>query len=363
MQNKISKKNLIIGVSIIGIISIIFIFSKTCSSSDGDEYIFEKATYGRVKHSINVTGVLEVIDTKRVLSKINGVVNKVYVDFNQTIRRGQLLATLDSTEIDTKIIRAQTRFEKAKLELLIAEENRNVKKSLYKDKLIARKEMDKANLDFKKVLFEYKQVKQEYNLAQRQKNYTRITSPINGFVISRDIEDSTPITISKNLFTIAPSLRSMRLIINIDESDIGIIKKGQTVTFMVSAFPEQKFKGSIKQVRINPIQKKGLVSYQSIALAKNEKLFLKPGMTATATIIVSNKARALRVSKNAFLVMPYDIVVDTDKKILWVKDENSSNELKKVEVEVGVKGDLYYEITKNVKEGDEVLLRVIKYKE
>ena len=129
----------------------------------------------------------------------------------------------------------------------------------------------------------------------------------------------------------------------------------------MSAYPDEKFFGTIDQVRINTIQKGVLVSYNSLVLCQNEKLLLKPGMTATATVVVAEKAKALRVRNQAFLVSTIENDFDSTRKIVWVKtgDFTSGLPAKQVEVGVGIKGDIYTEVTKNIKEGDEVLIKVV----
>jgi HlyD family secretion protein len=362
MQNKLPKNKIIL-IAVIAIpVIIIILIIRSCSGTNDVEFEFAEASKGPVKYSITVSGKLEVLNTKRVLSKIDGIVNKVYVDFNQQVRKGQLLATLDSTKIDQEILRAQTKIEKAKLEKKIAEDTIAAKRSLYKDKLIARKEIQKAELDYKQAVFEFKQIQLEYKIFQRQKNYTRIVAPISGFVISREIEENVPITISKNLFTIAPTLKKMQLIINVEEADMGVIEKGQDVSFTVSAFTENKFYGKIGQVRIAPQQQKNIVVYESLVIADNKDLLLKPGMTATATIIVADKDNVLRVPNQAFIVSPVEMPKDDGKRYLWIR----SNKLvagvpaKIVEVKTGVRGDMYTEVLKGLKKGDEVLVNIIR---
>ena len=362
MQRKINKKAVIIVIAIGGLILFITLLVRTCGSSVKQELEFAKATTGPIKRTISVTGVIEVTDAHRILSKTPGIIDRVYVDFNDNVRKGQVLASLDSTEIEQKLMKLSAQLESVNLELTIAKEEIEGKKGLYKENLISKVSMQKAELDYKTALMKHKQIQLDYNLVQKQRNNARIVSPVNGIIISREIEANVPADITKTLFIIAPSLKNMHLIISVDESDIGIIRKGQEVYFTVSAYPDEKFYGKIEQVRINPIQKGVLVSYQSLVLCSNDKLLLKPGMTATATVVVAEKAKALRVPNQAFLVSPIEVEFDSDKMYLWIKSGSFTSGLpvKKVEVMTGIRGDIFTEVTKNLNEGDEVLVKVIK---
>lgn len=362
MQKKIDVKKIIIASILIVVVIVIIIIVRSCGSSRGKDFEFSKATIGRVKRTISVTGVIEVSDSQRVLSKMSGIVNRVLIDFNDSVRKGQTLATIDSIEIDQKLMKLASQLESVNLELDIAKEDLAGKKSLFKENLISKTAMQKAELDYKSVMMKHKQVQLDYNLALSQKEYTRIASPMNGIVISREIENNMPTDIARTLFVVAPSLRNMRLIISVDESDIGIIRKDQVVNFTVSAYPDEKFEGKIGQIRINPIPKGGLVSYQSLVVCDNNKILLKPGMTATATIVVNDKDKTLCVPNQAFFVSPIDMEYESGKKFVWVKTNKLVNGLPmtRIEVETGIRGDLFTEVTKNLKAGDEVLVKVTK---
>ncbi|MBN1534940.1 MAG: efflux RND transporter periplasmic adaptor subunit [Spirochaetes bacterium] len=362
MQKKIDLKKITIASIIIAAVIIMIVIIRSCGTSGNQQFEFAKATIGRVKRTISVTGVIEVKESQRVLSKMSGIVNRVYVDFNDAVRRGQILATIDSIEIDQKLMKLASQLESVNLELDIAREELAGKKSLFKENLISKTAMQKAELDYKSVMMKHKQVQLDYNLALKQKDNTRIASPLSGIVISREIDENIPTDITKTLFVVAPSLRDMRLLISVDESDIGIIRKDQVVNFTVSAYPDEKFEGKIGQIRINPIPKGGLVSYQSIVVCDNNRMLLKPGMTATATIVVNDKDKTLCVPNQAFYVSPIDMEYESGKKFLWVKTNRLVNGLPmtRIEVETGIRGDLFTEVTKNLKAGDEVLVKVTK---
>lgn len=359
---KFIKSKKAVPVIIIIIAALTYISLRTCSKDTGLVYRYEKATIGEVKKTISTTGTLEIVDTHLVLSKIGGLVTNVHVDFNENVKKGQLIATLDTTEIDQEILKIDSKRESIAFDFLAAKRDLNAKKDMLKENLVSEKGVEQAELQYKKIETQLKQIQNEYEIAKRNKNYTRILAPVSGVIISKDIQANVPITENKVLFVIAEDLRKMRLIIQVDESDIGLIKKDQHVTFTVSAFPEKTFEGIITQVRLNPIKKEQLVSYQALVTCENKELMLKPGMTATATVEVASRKNVLRVPTEALIVSPVDIVNVAGKKYLWKKSiAMNSLPVKRIEVKIGLTGDYFSEIISNdVKESDEILVGISK---
>jgi HlyD family secretion protein len=361
MQKITRKRILAVGV-VSAFIVLIFAIVKTCNGRKGNVYDYDKVTLGTVQKTISVPGVIDIIDPFRVLGKTSGVVTHVYADFNQEVRKGQLLATLDSTDIDQRLAKIGAQLESTKLELAIAKDDLEAKKSMYKDNLISEKGMERARYNYKTVQNKYKQALVDYDIARGQKADTRITAPVSGVIISRNIEENAPAPAGTPLFVIAPTLKRMRLTISIDESDIGQVKKGQSVTFTVSAYPDKTFRGTINQVRMNPVTKGSVVTYDSLVVCENDGLLLKPGMTATATIVVGKRSNVLRVPNQAFIVSPVNIPMEERKSIVWKKAGGMAGGLpiEKVKVVTGLQGDNYTEIVKNLKKGDEVLVKFIR---
>jgi HlyD family secretion protein len=294
------------------------------------------------------------------LSKIDGVVEDIYTDFNQNITKGQLLIRMEPSAISQRMLKAKSLVDSAKLEIVSAEKDLESKKNLYKDNLISKRAMEMAEVEYSAVLSKYKQVKIDYEVTVKDMDNTKIHSPINGIVVSIYVKKNTPVTVTTPLILIASNLTKMLLTISVDESDIGYIKNGQQVTFSVSAFPDKKFTGTINQVRMNPIKSGGLVTYQALVLCDNRELLLKPGMTATATVLVEEKKNALMVLNQAFIVSPEDnIGSDRSKKILWKKGGSMQGKTySAVEVKIGLQGDMYTVVTDGVKENDEILVRI-----
>ena len=356
----IKNKKVIIPAAAVALVAVIILLVRGCGTENEKKYYFEKASKGGIKKTISVTGTLGVLKEYRVLSKTKGMVLRVYTDYNLRVKKGQLLAVLDSKEIDQDLMKIGAKLESAKLELLTARDEYEGKKKMFRENLISKQGMQRAELAYKSKVLVHRQVQIDYNLALSNKRNTRILSPVTGIVLSKNIEEGLPVNINKMLFVVAKNLNTMILTISIDESDIGNIKKGQDVTFTVSAFPEKIFSGKINQVRINPVKKGGLVTYESVVICNNRELMLKPGMTATATVIVSEKENALRVLNQAFIVSPVEDAIESEKKILWVRDPKalSGNNMKRVEVKTGLAGDNYTEIISGVSEGDDILIKV-----
>lgn len=340
------------------ILAVVFIF-KNCGKSDEKVYVFDSISKGEVKKTIAVTGELDVVNPVTILSKINGIVINTYADFNQKVSKGQLLLKIDSTLIDQKIQRISGQLESMRLEVLSVQADLEGKKNLFKDNLISRRALEQAEINYKGIQSKYNQIKLDYEQALSEKNSANIHSPVNGIVINMYKSKNEAVAVNTPLFLLAENLKQMMLTINIDESDIGFIKTGQQVIFTVSAFPEKRFTGKIEQVRINPVKSGSLVSYQSIVICDNNELLLKPGMTATATVVIDEKKDVLRVLNQAFMVTPEDEDISGSvRDKIWVKSGVVGKPYKGVEVKTGLAGDLYTEIISGLDGDEEVLIRV-----
>ncbi len=363
MQMKFSTKKIVYSIISIGLICIIYFWIRSCTRTIDVTYRYEEVHKADVVKTIAVTGRLEVEDPFYVMSKIGGPVRAVYVDFNSQVKEGQLLAEIDSTDIDLKVYRVSLQYERAKLEFEEIKSNMESKNELLKENLISKKEYDIAEITYKKALAKFKNSKLEYELILKEKSYTRIYAPISGTIISREVNPREIHNPGKIFFIIAKNMKKMRLLINIDESEIGNVKTNLNVRFTVSAYPDKVFTGTISQVRFNPIPQGAIITYQSLVYCNNDELLLKPGMTATAVVQVGEKKNVLRVPNQAFIVSPVKTVDQSGKKIIWKKRKGIIGELpvEKVEVTTGLIGDLYTEITGGaIAPGDSVLVNIEK---
>jgi HlyD family secretion protein len=313
-----------------------------------------------VEKTISSTGTLEVEGKLPILSRITAPINSVKVAVEQRVSRGQILAVLDTMDIDQRLLRLSTKLESSQLAVTSEQRKYEGKKNMFKENLVSSKDLEQTELEYKTALNNYRLAQLEYNETVSQKRDAVMRSPIDGVIIESAISGLSVIRQNDAAFFVAPSLSRMQLILNIDESDMGSVRKGQKVSFTVSAFPDKKFNGEITGIAINPDKRGGLVTYQSFVRCDNNEMLLKPGMTATATIIVARKENVLRVPNQAFVVTPK---VKIPKKpagpFIWKKTGAiSSTPFAITEVKTGLTGDMYTEITGQVKTGDEILIKM-----
>jgi len=355
------NKKVIVTILIILIISI-FIVIRSCNKKSNIIYDYSEVSKGSVIKTISTNGTIELLNSDVVLSKVNGVILKLLADYNDTVTRGQLLAIIDAGELDNQFLKVAKQLEKAKLDLKSQAKDLEGKRNLYKDNLISENAMQLAELEYEKLLATVRQIEIDYNSLLQQKNNTRVVAPVSGIILAKDVNVGDLVSPGKRLFIIAENLRKMRIIINIDESDIGYVKKGQLVTFSVSAYPQKNFKGIVDQVRFNPINKGNVVTYEALVICDNPELLLKPGMTATAVVEVGKKENVLRVPNEALIVSPFDVTIPMNKKIIWKKKRTITDiPVEPVEVTVGLSGDSFTEITSNnLQVGQKILVNVRK---
>lgn len=361
---KITTKHIGIAITIV-VLLLIIQFTGSCGGVDY-EYEYEKASIGLVEKTVVATGLLDVYQKQAVLCRANGFVSSVKVNPEQKITKGQTLATLDVSAIDQTLLKLSTKVESSRLALVAAKRRYDGKQEMFKEKLISAKDLEQGELEYKTALNDHRLLQLEHDEALQQKRNAVIVSPIDGVVVQSFIgtvekpDRTVSIVGAMTVFYVTPSLEKMELILDIDESDIGSIKKGQQVFFTVSAFPDKKFNGEIVLVSSNPVQKGGLVVYQSTVICDNSELLLKSGMTATATIIVKQKNDTLRVSNQAFIVSPDFGNSSQSGSVVWKKSINplQKEPVNMVEVKKGLAGDMYTEVLDNIKEGDEILVRI-----
>jgi HlyD family secretion protein len=363
-KKMLSKKRVVYLSIFIGIL-MLFFWIRTCSGKVNIVYDYDSVSKGSVKKTISVSGKLGLYDEYTVRSVISGEIIHLEVDFNDKVKKGQLLAKLSSPSTDDAITSYLETYKGAKLDLESSREYLQSKRNLYNENLISKKDLETAQIRYKKSLSAFNLTKIKYGHLVEASRKKRVYSPISGMVMQRWADLRKSVTPGAPLFIIAPTLKKMKLVINIDESDIGIVKEGQTVDFYVSAYPEKTFGGAITQVRMNPIQRGSIVTYESLVICDNKDELLRPGMTATATVNIFETDRqnhVLRVPNQAFIVSPVDMEVKPGKKYIWIKTRVTLKKIpmKRYEVITGVIGDNYTEIKKvvngKIKPGDKVLI-------
>jgi HlyD family secretion protein len=359
-MSTLGRRIVLAAVAAVILIIAITLINRGCGGDDKKEYVFKESDRGEVVKTITSTGKLSLIDVRVVLSKIDGVIEKLYADFNDRVKKGQVLARLSSEEMETRVKKLEAAFESARLNLEAARREWKGKQRLFKENLISQQGLELAEIQYKKALSAYRQVQVDYQNARRMQQNLTVRSPISGIVVARNAEETQPVGKGKPLFEIVESFDRMELIVHVDEGDIGYIENGQKVTFTVSAFPGREFEGTIEQVRIKPVKVSGVVSYQSVVMCENPENMLKPGMTATATIFVGRRENTLRVPTQALNVNPDNEPYEPGKSFIWKKDFSLSGKIpaRKVEVETGLVGDMYAEILSDLEEGEEILVKI-----
>ncbi|MFN0157005.1 MAG: efflux RND transporter periplasmic adaptor subunit [Bacteroidota bacterium] len=277
--------------------------------ADKVTYRFEKVSRGDVLVSISATGTLNAVTTVLVGSQVSGTIDKLYVDFNSTVKEGQLLAQLDPTFLQAAVNEQRANVDRATAQVNEAQRNFDRSKELSDKSLISQADMDAATTTLESAKASLAQAVASLDRAKVNLQYATIRAPISGVVISRDVDVGQTVAASLSaptLFTIAQDLRKMQVEASVDEADIGNVKEEQRVTFRVDAFPEEEFVGVVSQVRLKPIVNQNVVTYVVIISVENPTQKLMPGMTATVSIEVAKSENVLRVPLQALRFTPSD---------------------------------------------------------
>jgi HlyD family secretion protein len=266
-----------------------------------------KVERGSISNSVTATGTIEAITTVDVGTQVSGIIKKVYVDFNDNVKEGQLMAKIDETNLIEQLKQSQANLDQAVAQLNYQEATYKRMKALYEKQLVAESDYDQALFNFENAKASVVNARSAVSRAKVNLDYATITSPIDGVVLNRAVEEGQTVAASFNtptLFTIVNDLTQMEVQTSVDEADIGKVKEGQKVEFTVDAYPDLKFEGSVSQVRLQPVTTNNVVTYVVILNAPNPDKKLMPGMTASATIYVEKKDNALTLSGKAIRFTP-----------------------------------------------------------
>lgn len=262
---------------------------------------------GDIIKSVTATGTLQATKTVQVGSQVSGTIRALHADFNTRVTKGQLVAELDPTFYEASVKAAQANYERVKADMENAKRNAARSKELLDKDLISRAEYDQSATTYETAQASVKQMQAALDQARVNLSYTKIHAPISGVVTQRSVDVGQTVAASLNapvLFIIAEDLTEMEVQANVDEADIGQVKQGEDVTFTVDAFSGEKFRGSVKMVRLNPVIQQNVVTYTVIISAQNKQEKLFPGMTATVTITNSAVHDVLRIPSAALRFTP-----------------------------------------------------------
>lgn len=316
--------------------------------------------------AVTATGTIEPVTSVAVGTQVSGIVSKLYVDYNSVVKAGDVIAELDRTNLMSELSSTQANLRNAESEFDVQKTNYERYKSLFEKGLISANEFEQARLSYIKSQQSVTIQKENVKKARTNLGYATITSPIDGIVLSKEVEEGQTVASSFNtptLFTIAQDLTDMRVIADVDEADIGEVKEGQRVTFNVDAFPADTFEGLVTQVRQQPTTESNVVTYEVVISAPNEDLKLKPGLTANVTIYTLEFKDVLAVPSKALRFTPSEAMLNDDEKIedcegknkVWVKEDNV---FKAIPVEIGTTNGVLTQITKGASEGTSVITDV-----
>lgn len=337
-----------------------------CSKKTGFTYSEAEAAKQDIVNSVTATGTIEPVTSVDVGTQVSGVISKLYVDYNSVVKAGQVIAELDRTNLMSELSSAQASLKSAQSELDYQKTNYERYKALYDKGLISANDFEQARLSYVQAQQRTRQQKESVKKAQTNLGYATITSPIDGVVLSKEVEEGQTVASSfstPTLFKIARDLTDMRVIADVDEADIGDVKEGQRVTFTVDAFPDDTFEGQVTQVRQEATTESNVVTYEVVISAPNDDLKLKPGLTANVVIFTMEAKDVLAVPSKALRFTPHEAMLNSDETItdtdakekVWVKEGSN---LKAVAVETGMTNGTLTQITKGLKPGTHVLTEV-----
>ena len=361
-MKKVNKK---VWYAIGAVVVILIVWSFMRGGKKEEKVSFETAKVEKsdIHTSITATGTIEPVTSVTVGTQVSGIVSKLYVDYNSVVKKGQVIAELDRTNLISELNTAKANLASSESSMAYEKANYNRYKTLYDKGLVSADEYESALLSYRKAKEDVSTKRESVNKAQTNLGYATITSPIDGVVLSKSVEEGQTVAASFNtpeLFSIAQDLTDMRVIADIDEADIGGVKEGQRVSFTVDAFPDDHFEGQVTQVRQQATTESNVVTYEVVISAPNNDLKLKPGLTANLTIFTMEKNDVMSVPSKALRFIPTEAFLEKGQTIsdcegehkLWTLEDNT---FKAHKVEIGTSNGIVTEIVSGIPEGTEIL--------
>lgn len=342
-----------------------------CTQRQKTEIETVTAERGELTETVTATGTVESVTQVDVGTQVTGIIDKLYADYNSIVTKGQLIAEIEKTLLESDLKSAEANVESARLTYEYNLKNFNRNKALHDKQLISDYEFQTSQKEYEVSKTTYDKAKADRVRAAKNLNYAEIYSPIDGIVISREVEVGQTVVSSMNvanLYTIA-DLDNMQVIGNVDEADIGQVKVGQSVTFSVDAYPDDLFHGQITQVRLNPTTESNVVTYEVVVAAPNPDHKLIPGLTANLTIYVMQEENILLLPSQAFafepqmpdgdsglphstISLPDKSALEANEKIVWVLTQDGT--LTPKVVITGASNGIKTQILEGITEDDKV---------
>ncbi len=334
-------------------------------------YMTKELSRCTITDVVEASGTINPVNTVSVGSTVSGLMKEIYVDYNSEVKKGQLLAQIDpatfQAQVDqnrAQINNAEANLAKLNAEMVYAEKTYIRYKNLYKKNFVARSELDQAESDYlaKKASIgaqraSIAQSRASYNTAMTNLGYTKIVAPVDGTIISRDIDVGQPVAASfqaPELFTIAQDLTKMQIEVNVSEADIGLVKEGQEVEYTLDGYPDSTFYGKVTQVRLDSTTTSNVVTYTVIVSVNNDDLKLKPGMTANVSIITKRSENVMCAPSVAMKYSPETNGQKYQNQGIWVLENGKP---KRIDIKEGASDDSNVEIiSKVLKVGDKIII-------
>lgn len=359
-MKKISK--IWIGIGIIAVLAIATWMFSGGKKEQAVTFDTAKVELANIKNSVTATGSVEPVTSVTVGTQVSGIISRLYVDYNTVVKKGQIIAELDKTNLISELNTAKANLSSAQSSLNYESANYKRYATLFKKGLVSADEYESAKLNFEKAKDQVAQSREMVQKALTNLSYAIITSPIDGVVISKSVEEGQTVAASyatPELFTIAKDLKDMQVVANVDEADIGDVKEGERVSFTVDAYHNDTFEGVVKQVRQEATTTNNVVTYEVVISAPNSELKLKPGLTANVTIYTAERQNVLCVSTKALRFTPTQdlikgckIVDCKGKNKVWTREGNT---FKAHAVQIGMSDGIHTEILSGVSKGLEII--------
>ncbi len=358
---------------VIGIVCLLLLIIIIKSGNKTKQYETQPIERHTITQVVEASGTINPVNIVSVGSTVSGPISKIYVDYNSMVKKGQLLAEIDPRLSKQTVEQNRAAIASAQANLRDMQANAEMSKktlrryqNLYKRNFVPKSELDQAINDYKSDMAKISSARAEIAKAQAQcrgaelsLSYTKIVAPVDGMIISREIDVGQAVAASfqaPELFTIAQDLQKMQIEVNVSEADIGKVKEGQDVEYTLDGYPDTTFKGKVTQVRISPTTVSNVVTYSVIVGVDNKDLKLKPGMTANVSIITAKHENVLCVPNFALKFTPNPEGPKYEKQGIWVLIKHH---LKRIEIATGLSDDSYTEvISPNIKEGDIVVVGI-----
>lgn len=319
-----------------------------------------------LQNSVTATGTIEPVTSVTVGTQVSGIVSRLYVDYNSVVKKGQVIAELDKTNLLSELNTAKANLSSLQSALNYQAANFSRYQTLLNKGLVSADDFENAQLTYRQATEQVKQAKEQVQRAQTNLGYATITSPIDGVVLSKSVEEGQTVAASfstPELFKIAKDLTNMQVVANVDEADIGNVRAGERVSFTVDAYPDDKFQGTVTQVRQEATTTNNVVTYEVVINAPNGDLKLKPGLTANVTIYTSEKTGVLCVPTKALRFTPTAETVGKEWKIADCNGKNKlwtieGNTLKAHAVKTGMTDGSQTEIVSGITKGTTIVSEI-----